>query len=87
MHCQIGIAEVFEMLESFTKHPNHSFCEDGALQTEFSAWRRVTGYKQVTDTNLLLIAHRYGHKFVTFDHRIQNRLQDDEKTWVEVIPV
>ena len=86
VHCQIGIADAFEMLESFTKHPNHTCCEDGALQTELSAWQRVTSYKQVTDTNLLLIAHRHGRKFVTLDDGIQNRLQDDEKTWVEVIP-
>lgn len=86
VHCKIGITDVFEMLESFTKHPNHSFCEDGALQKELSAWQRVTGHKQVTDTNLFLIAHRHGRKFVTFDDGIQNRLQDDEKTWVEVIP-
>jgi uncharacterized protein len=53
VHCQIGIADVFEMLESFTKHPNHIYCEDGALQTELPTWQRVVGYKQVTDTNLL----------------------------------
>ena len=86
VHCQIGITDVFEMLESFTKHPNQSFCEDGALQTELSAWQSVTSYKQVTDTNLLLIAHRHGRKFVTLDDGIHNRLQDDEKTWIEVIP-
>jgi len=86
VHCQIGIADVFEMLESFTKHPNHNFCEDGALQKELPAWQRVASYKQVTDTNLFLIAHRHGRKFVTFDGGIQTRLQDDEKSWVEVIP-
>ena len=86
VHCQIGIADVFEMLESFTKHPNHNFCEDGALQKELPAWQRVASHKHVTDTNLLLIAHRHGRKFVTFDGGIQTRLQDDEKSWVEVIP-
>ena len=86
VHCQIGITDVFQMLESLTKHPNHSFCEDGALQPELAAWQRVTGHAQVTDTNLLLIAHRHGRKFVTFDSGIKNRLQDNEQTWVEVIP-
>jgi predicted nucleic acid-binding protein len=86
VHCQIGIADVFEKLESFTKHPNHNFCEDGALQKELPPWQRVTSYKQVTDTNLLLIAHRHGRKFVTLDDTIQKRLQGDEKNWVEVIP-
>lgn len=86
VHSQIGIADVIEMLESFTKHPNHSFCEDGALQTELVPWQRATSHAQVTDTNLLLIAHRHGRKFVTLDVGIQNRLENDEKTWVEVIP-
>ena len=86
VHCQIGIADVFEMLKSFTGHPNHSFCEDGALQTELPLWQRVEGHAQVTDTNLLLITHRHGRKFVTLDDGIQCRLQGDEKTWVEIIP-
>jgi hypothetical protein len=86
VHCQISIADVFEKLESFTKHLNHSFCEDGALQTELPAWQQVTSHAQVTDTNLLLIAHRHGRKFVTLDDGIQSRLHGDEKTWVEVIP-
>ena len=85
VHCQIGMADVFEKLKSFTQHPNHSFCEDGALQTELPQWQRVTGHTQVTDTNLLLIAHRHGRKFVTLDDGIESRLQGDEKTWVEVI--
>ncbi|HXS69722.1 MAG TPA: TA system VapC family ribonuclease toxin [Candidatus Polarisedimenticolia bacterium] len=82
---QIGISDVFEILESFTKHPNHAFCEDGPLQTD-PAWQTVTSYKQVTDTNLRLIARRHGRKFVTLDEGIQNRLRDDEKSWVDVIP-
>jgi hypothetical protein len=85
VHCQIGMADVFEKLKSFTQHPNHSFCEDGALQTELPQWQRVTGHTQVTDTNLLLIAHRHGRKFVTLDDGIESRLQGDEKTWGEVI--
>lgn len=86
VHCQIGIRDVFQMLESFTKHPNHSFCEDGALQTELATWQRVASHAQVTDTNLFLIAHRHGRKLVTFDSGIKNRLQGDEKIWIEVIP-
>jgi hypothetical protein len=86
VHCQTGISDVFEMLKSFTEHPNHSFCEDGALQMELSAWQEVRSYKQVTDTNLFLIARRHGRKFATFDDGIKSRLQDDEKTWVETIP-
>ena len=86
VHCQMGMADVFEKLKSFTQHPNHNFCDDGALQTELPTWQRVTGHSQVTDTNLLLIAHRHGRKFVTLDDGIQNRLLGEEKTWVEVIP-
>ena len=86
VHCPMGIADVFQMLESFTKHPNHIFCEDGILQTELSLCKRVTNHTQVTDTNLLLIAHRHGRKFVTLDGGIQNRLHGEEKIWVEVIP-
>ena len=86
VHCQISITDAFQMLESFTKHPNHNFCEDGALQTELPAWQRVAAHAQVTDTNLFLIAHRHGRKFATLDGGIQNRLQGDEKTWIEVIP-
>lgn len=86
VHCQIGITDAFAMLESFTKHPSHSFCEDGALQTELPGWQNVTSYKQVPDTNLRLIAHRHGCKFVTLDDGIQTRLQEDERTSVEVIP-
>ena len=86
VHCQIGVADVFKMLESFTKHPNHTFCEDGPLQTELSAWQKITSYKQVTDTNLRLITHHHRRKLVTFDGGLQNRLSNDEKSSVEVIP-
>jgi hypothetical protein len=86
VHCQIGITDTFEMLKSFTTHPNHRFCEDGALQTDLPTWQSVATHAQVTDTNLLLIAHRNGRKFVTLDGGIRNRLQGEEKTWVEVIP-
>lgn len=86
VHCQIGVPDAFEKLESFTSLPQHNFCEDGALQKESPAWQSVTSHAQVTDTNLLLIAHRHGRKFVTFDGGIKNRLPDDEKAWVDVIP-
>ena len=56
------------------------------VKTELTTWQRVTGHAQVTDTNLLLIEHRHGRKFVTFDSGIKNWLNDDEKTWIEVIP-
>jgi toxin-antitoxin system PIN domain toxin len=86
VNCQLGISEIFAQLESFTKHPNHKFWEDGALQTESPIWQKVTGHNQVTDTNLVLIAHRHGGKLVTLDGAIQNRLQKDGRAWVEVIP-
>ena len=87
VHCQIAIADALAALESFTKHPSHRFCEDGALLSDSPAWQRVNSYKLVTDTNLRLIAHHHGRKLVTFDEGIQNQLPDDEKIWVEVIPV
>ena len=71
----LGISGVFAQLESFAKHPNHRFWEDGALQTESPVWQKVTGHGQVTDTNLGLITHRHSGKLVTFDGAIQNRLQ------------
>jgi len=86
VHCQITIADALAMLESFTKHSNHVFCEDGPLQADSTAWRVVTSYKQVTDTNLRLIAHRHGRKLVTLDEGIQGRLPENQKSWVEVIP-
>jgi toxin-antitoxin system PIN domain toxin len=86
VHCQMEMADVFEKLKSFTGHPNHSFCEDGPLQMELPAWQEVRSYKQVTDTNLFLIAHRHGRQFVTFDDGIQSRLRDVEKTWVMIVP-
>jgi toxin-antitoxin system PIN domain toxin len=86
VNCQMGIADIFEMLKSFTGHPNHSFCEDGALQPELSAWQEVRSYKQITDTNLFLISRRHNRKFVTFDDGIKSRLQADEKTWVVIVP-
>jgi len=82
----ITIADAFAKLESFTKHPNHKFCEDGPLQPDSPAWHRVTSHKQVTDANLRSIAQRHGRKLVTLDEGIQGRLPDSEKTWVEVIP-
>jgi len=86
VHSQITIAVAFAKLESFTKHPNHKFCEDGPLLPYSPAWQRVTGYKQVTDTNLRLTAQSHGRKLVTLDEGIQSRLPDKEKQWVEVIP-
>jgi hypothetical protein len=86
VHCQIGISEAFEMLKSFTAHPNHTFCEGGALRPESPFWQRIRGHADVTDTNLLSIAHSHGRKFVTLDDGVQNRLLRDEKNWVEVIP-
>lgn len=86
VHCQMEIADVFEMLKSFTGLPNHSFCEDGALLVESAAWQAVKSHKQVTDTNLYLIARHHDRKFVTFDDGIKSRLQDDDKTWVEIVP-
>jgi len=71
----------------FTKHPSHHFCEDGALLSDSPVWQRVNSYKQVTDTNLRLIAYHHGRKLVTFDEGIQNQLPNDEKVWVEVIPL
>ena len=86
VHYQIGMTDVFKKLESFTKHPNHTFCEDGPLQTELPAWQKITNYKHVTDTNLCLIAHRHRRKLVTFDRGLQNRLSNEERSNVEVIP-
>lgn len=80
------ISKVLTQLESFTKHPNHAFWEDGAVQTESNVWQTVTGHNQVTDTNLILIAHRHGGKLVTFDTAIQSRLPKESRAWVEIIP-
>lgn len=86
VHSQITIADAFAKLESFTKHPNHKFCEDGPLQVGAPAWKSVTSYKQVTDTNLRSIARSHGRKLVTLDEGIQSRLPESQKDWVEVIP-
>jgi uncharacterized protein len=86
VHSQITIADAFAKLESFTKHPSHKFCEDGPLQADSPAWQMVTSHKQVTDTNLRLIAHRHSRKLVTLDEGIWNRLPDNEKAWVEILP-
>jgi toxin-antitoxin system PIN domain toxin len=83
--CQLNIAEALAQLESFTKHPAHHFWEDGALDTTASAWQTVTGHKQVTDTNLVLIALRHGGKLVTFDGAVQKRLPASQQPLVEVI--
>jgi hypothetical protein len=45
----------------------------------------VTGHKQVTDTNLVLIALRHGGKLVTFDGAVQKRLPASQQPLVEVI--
>jgi hypothetical protein len=55
------------------------------LQTESPVWHKVTGHNQVTDTNLVLIAHRHLGKLATFDGAIKNRLPTREQIWVEVI--
>jgi uncharacterized protein len=86
VHSQITIADVFAKLESFTRHPNHKFCEDGPLQPDSPAWQTVMNHKQVTDTNLRSIAQRHGRKLVTLDNGIQSRLSENQKVWVEVIP-
>ena len=70
---------------SFTSHPNHHFWNDGPVQTNHSIWSFVTGHKQVTDTNLFLIARQNQGKLVTFDGAIRNRVQGTEREWVKVI--
>jgi toxin-antitoxin system PIN domain toxin len=85
MKCSLAIDDIFAKLESFTKHPGHKFWEDGGLQIESPVWRGVTGHNQVTDANLVLIAHRHLGKLATFDGAIKNRLPKHEQTWVEVI--
>ena len=79
MKCNLGIDEVFAKLESFTKHSGHNFWEDGGLQTESPVWRKVTGHNEVTDTNLLLIAHHHHGKLATFDDAIKNKLPRPEQ--------
>ena len=83
--CKLNIAEALSQLESFTKHPSHQYLEDGALDTSASAWQTVTGHKQVTDTNLVLIAQRHGGKFVTFDGAVRNRFPTGQQNLVEVV--
>ena len=85
VNCSLSVSEIFTKLESFTKHPNHLFWEGGPLQTESPVWQTVTGHQQVTDTNLVLIAHRHGGKFVTLEGAVQNRLPPAQQKWVEII--
>ena len=86
MKCSLGIEEIFTKLESFINHPSHQFWEDGPLQTKASVWRNITGHNQVTDTNLVLIAHKHVGKLATFDEGIKSKLPKPEQAWVEVIP-
>jgi hypothetical protein len=81
----LGINDIFAKLKSITQHPGHAFWEDGELQTESPVWRKVTGHNQVTDTNLVLIAHRHHGRLATLDVAIKSRLPKHEQTWVELI--
>lgn len=87
VQCQITAIDAFEMLESLTGHPNHVFCEDGPLEPKLPAWRALKSYKQVTDTNLFLIARRHDRKLATFDEEIRTRLRDEDAAWIEVVPL
>jgi hypothetical protein len=73
------------MLDSLTSQTNHKFWEDGPVETNNRVWPTVTGHKQVTDTNLFLIACRNQGKLATFDGAIQNRLPQPQRSWIEVI--
>jgi hypothetical protein len=83
--CQIPATEATAKLISFTSQPAHSFWEDGPVDTNSELWHKVTGHKQVSDTNLLLIAKRRGGKLATFDAAIKNRLPPSERDNVEVV--
>jgi uncharacterized protein len=85
VHCKIAASEATAMLASLTSQPNHTFWEDGPVQTNSTLWLLVTGRNEVTDTNLFLIARRNSGKLVTFDGTLKNRLPHPQRQWVDVI--
>ncbi|MDQ6632103.1 MAG: VapC toxin family PIN domain ribonuclease [Verrucomicrobiota bacterium] len=86
VNCQLTSAKAIEKLKTFVEHPKHQFWEDGPVNVGSTIWQSVTGYGQVTDLNLFLIARRHAGKLVTFDGKIRNWLSPDEQQWLEIIP-
>lgn len=82
---QVTAQDVLTMLNDFTSQENHSFWNDGPVETNSGLWGTVTGHGQVTDLNLFLIARRNSGKFVTFDAALKTRLPDPERQWVELV--
>jgi toxin-antitoxin system PIN domain toxin len=65
----IGADAARGVLSALRTHHGHRFLTDDVSMTD-SDVPEVTGYRQVTDVHLLILARRRGMRLVTFDARI-----------------
>ena len=75
-----------QMLGSLTANGSHMFWEDGPVESTSDVWSVVRTHRQITDTNLFLIARRNQGKLATFDGGIQSSLPRLQREWIEIVP-
>jgi mycobacterium tuberculosis PIN domain family len=85
---ELGVSEVFDALRTFRSASGHEFIEDSASLTSPAIdVSGIVGYRQITDFHLVALAAHHGAVLSTLDTRIRLALADDDRHFVEVIPV
>lgn len=68
VHVPVSAAEAVALLQVMTARPNHVFWPEVPVHSiSPGEWSGVTGYRQVTDAYLALLAKHHGGRVVTFD--------------------
>ena len=85
---ELGVSEVFDALRTFCSASGYEFIEDSASLTSPAIdVSGIVGYRQITDFHLVELAAHHGAVLSTLDTRIPLALADDDRHFVEVIPV
>jgi toxin-antitoxin system PIN domain toxin len=82
---RFSTAQILSLLDGLTANPDHSFWQDGPLDTLRSEWGAIREHNDVTDFNLCLIAERNRGQLATFDRKIKDRLPPSPQLFVEVV--
>lgn len=82
------VREVLDALKAFRSVDGHEFIEDSAsLTAPAICLGGLVGYRRITDFHLVDLAARRGALLATLDARIPPALADEDRRFVELIPV
>jgi hypothetical protein len=85
---ELSAAEVFEALRSFCSVSGHVFLADTVSMTApIINLGGIVGYRQVTDFHLVNLAASSEAVLATLDARIPAMLSENDRRYVEVIPI